>query len=177
VTWPCVLSFSLPMKNGALVLADCLGIWNRVDPEKLIGRLKNIETEAATRVVPEYSSSMLSFGPIRFHFPLLSDTVVLKIQYEDSAYAREREPDDRQKNLLVSVACESATVLANMFIDSDTPLPLRGCISFGLHLCEGNFLVGPAIDQAAEYMNAPEGRSFGSCPARRNAMRPSLHVP
>lgn len=148
------------MKDGALVLADCLGfkgIWNRVDPEKLIQRLKNIETGAATRVVPKYSSSMMSFGSIRFHFRQLSDTVVLSIQYEDSAYAEGREPDHRQKNLLVSIACESAAVLANMFIDSDMPLPLRGCISFGPHLCEGNFLVGPAIDQAAEYMNAPEG--------------------
>jgi len=141
--------YSLSMKDGALVLADCLGfkgIWNRVDPEKLIQRLKNIETGAAARVVPKYSSSMMSFGPIRFHFRLLSDTVVLSIQYEDSAFAEGREPDDRQKNLHVSIACESAAVLANMFIDSDMPLPLRGCISFGPHLCEGNFLVGPAID-------------------------------
>lgn len=37
------------------------------------------------------------------------------------------------------------------------PLPLRGCISFGRHLCDGNFVVGPAVDQAAEYMNEPDG--------------------
>jgi hypothetical protein len=148
------------MEEGALVLADCLGfrgIWNRVDPEKLIAKLQSMEAEAATRVVPKYSSSMLSFGPTRFHLRLLSDTVALSIQYEAKAYENGAQPDERQKNLLVSVACESAAVLARLFIDSDMPLPLRGCISFGRHLSEGNFLIGPAVDQAAEYMNEPEG--------------------
>ena len=148
------------MREGALILADCLGfrgIWNRVNPEKLIGRLKSIESEAASRVVPKYSSSMLSFGPVRFHLRLLSDTVVLSIQYEPGAYAHGSEPDERQKNLLVSVACESAAVLAYLFMDNDMPLPLRGCVSFGPHLCDGTFLIGPAVDQAAEYMNEPEG--------------------
>jgi hypothetical protein len=100
---------------------------------------------------------MLSFGPIRFHLRLLSDTVVLSIQYEPDAYADGAVPDERQKNLLVSVACESAAVLAYLFMDSEMPLPLRGCVSFGGHLCDGNFLIGPAVDQAAEYMNEPEG--------------------
>jgi hypothetical protein len=158
----------VPMKEGALVLADCLGfkgIWNRVDPEKLIDRLKAIEAEAVSRVMPKYSSSMLSFGAIRFHLRLLSDTVVLSIQYDAAAYAKGEEPDERQKNLLVSVACESAAVLANMFIDNDIPLALRGCVSFGPHICEGNFLVGPAIDQAAEYMNEPEGAFIWALPS------------
>jgi len=153
-------AYSLRMKDGALVLVDCLGfrgIWNRVNPQQLIDRLKLIETEAAARVVPRYSSSMLSFGPIRFHLRLLSDTVVLSIQYEPDAYADGAVPDERQKNLLVSVACESAAVLAYLFMDSEMPLPLRGCVSFGGHLCDGNFLIGPAVDQAAEYMNEPEG--------------------
>jgi len=65
--------------------------------------------------------------------------------------------DERQKNLLVSVACESAAVLDHLFIDSEMPLPLRGCISLGRHFCDGDFLIGPAVDQAAEYMNEPEG--------------------
>ena len=148
------------MEEGALVLADCLGfrgIWNRVDPGTLIARLQSMEAEAAARVAPKYSSSMLSFGPVRFHLRLLSDTVALSIQYEATAYNNDAQPDERQKNLLVSVACESATVLINLFIDSDMPLPLRGCMSFGRHLCDGNFLVGPAVDQAAEYMNEPDG--------------------
>jgi hypothetical protein len=148
------------MKEGALVLLDCLGfrgIWNRVDPEKLVNKLKSMEKEAAARVVSKYSSSALSFGRIRSHLSLLSDTVALSVQYEEDGYKSGGYPDERQKDLLVSVACESAGVLANLFIDSEIPLPLRGCISFGRHLSDGNFLIGPAVDQAAEYMNEPEG--------------------
>jgi hypothetical protein len=133
------------------------GIWNRVDPEQLIKKLTSIEGEALSAIATKYSASMLSFGPIRFHLRLLSDTVVLSLQYEESAYANGAEPDERQKNLLVSVACECVSALARLFVDSDIPLPLRGCISFGRHLCENNFLIGPAVDQAAEYMNEPEG--------------------
>jgi len=156
------------MEEGALVLVDCLGfrgIWNRVDAEELIAKLKLIEAEASSRVVPKYSSSMLSFGPVRFHLRLLSDTVVLSIQYEPTGYADGAQPDERQKNLLVSVACESAAELAYHFMNSDIPLPLRGCISFGPHLCDGNFLIGPAVDQAAEYMNEPEGAFIWVLPA------------
>ena len=32
-----------------------------------------------------------------------------------------------------------------------------GVTSFGQHLCDGNFLVGPAVDEAAQYMDEPEG--------------------
>jgi hypothetical protein len=148
------------MREGALVLVDCpgfKGIWNRVDPEELIKKLTSIEGEALAAIATKYSESMLSFGPIRFHLRLLSDTVVLSVQYEESAYAKGAEPNESQKNLLVSVACECASALAKLFVDSDIPLPLRGCISFGRHLCENNFLIGPAVDQAAEYMNEPEG--------------------
>jgi hypothetical protein len=148
------------MNEGALMLADCLGfrgIWNRINPEELISRLKSIEAEAIKRVVPKYSSSMLSFGPVRFHLRLLSDTVVLSVQYETEGHKPGGAPDERQKNLLVSVACDAAAVLAYLFMDSEIPLPLRGCVAFGTHLCDGPFLIGPAVDQAAEYMNEAEG--------------------
>jgi hypothetical protein len=106
---------------------------------------------------------MLSFGAIRFHFRLLSDTVVVSIQYEAAAYAQGKEPSERQKNLLVSVACESAAVLANMFIDSDTSLALRGCVSLDLISAKATSW-SAAIDQAAEYMNEPEGAFIWALP-------------
>lgn len=148
------------MREGALILADCLGfkgIWNRVDPEQLMKKLKSIEGEALSAIATKYSGSLLSFGPIRFHLRLLSDTVVLSLQYEESAFVTGAQPDERQKDLLVSVACECASAMAELLVNSDIPLPLRGCISFGRHLCESNFLIGPAVDQAAEYMDEPEG--------------------
>jgi hypothetical protein len=80
---PTHLSYIPRMNAGALILADCLGfrgIWNKVAPEKLIARLQTIENDALSRIMPKYASSMLSFGPIRFHLSQLSDTVALSLQ-------------------------------------------------------------------------------------------------
>jgi hypothetical protein len=76
-----VIGYIPSMEEGALILADCLGfrgIWNRIDPEKLINKLQSTEKEAAARVVPKYSSSMLSFGPVRFHLRLLPNLKLLR---------------------------------------------------------------------------------------------------
>jgi len=146
------------MSDGVLVLVDCLGfrgIWRRCEPQQLIDKLVSLETIAAKRIIPKYSATELSYGKVRFHLRLLSDTVALSVQYEPIPG---KTPSERQKNLLVSIACESAALLSKLFIDDDAvPLLLRGCISFGQHLCQSNFLVGPAVDEAAEYMNEPEG--------------------
>jgi hypothetical protein len=34
---------------------------------------------------------------------------------------------------------------------------LRGCISHGQHLIEENFLIGPAVDETAEYIDTAQG--------------------
>jgi hypothetical protein len=146
------------MEQGAFVLVDCLGfrgIWNRIDPRDLVAKLRLLEDAATKRIVPAYGATKLSFGPVKFHLRLLSDTVALSVQYEPRP---DKAATEYQKNLLVSMACASASELAAVFMSDDkVPLPLRGCISFGEHLCEGNFLIGPAVDEAADYMNEPEG--------------------
>ena len=113
-----------------------------------------MEAEAAAAVVPKYTATNLSFGPVRFHVRLLSDTVGLSVQYERN---RDEIPNEVQLDLLVAIACESASVLASLFMNDQMPMPSRGCISIGHHLCEGNFLIRAAVDEAAEYMDEPEG--------------------
>jgi hypothetical protein len=109
------------MDEGAFLLADCLGfrgIWKRVDPQQLINKLLSMEAEVAAAVVPKYAATNLSFGPVRFHHRLLSDTVALSAQYESNP---EEVPNEVQVNLLVSMACESASVLARLFMDEEMP--------------------------------------------------------
>lgn len=121
------------MKEGAFILVDCLGfrgIWNRIEPEKLISRLHAIEQQATSRVVPKYSSSMLSFGPLAPHIRLLSDTVVLSLQYADAAYSNGAEPNERQKiflylspvNVHPSWLGYSSTVKFPSFFEDASPL-------------------------------------------------------
>lgn len=162
------------MQEGALVLVDCLGfrgIWSRVDPARLISKLQTLEKDAVERVVLKFSSTKLGFGPPRIALRLLSDTVALSVQYEPQSSA---SPNESQRNLLAAMACEAASVLSAVFIDDDIPLPLRGCISFGHHLCDGNFLVGPAVDEAAEYMDEPEGAFIWVLPSAMELRRAFL---
>jgi hypothetical protein len=84
----------------------------------------------------------------------LSDTVAISLQFEE----REGEQfTDRQKNCLVYLTCVAVIGVLDLFIKDDPPLVLRGCISYGEHMSEGNFIAGPAVDDAAEYMNVAEG--------------------
>ncbi|MGA2936119.1 MAG: hypothetical protein ABSF52_03355 [Syntrophobacteraceae bacterium] len=45
----------------------------------------------------------------------------------------------------------------SVFIQDNPPLLLRGCITSGEYATEHNFLIGPAVDNAAEYMNCAQG--------------------
>jgi hypothetical protein len=153
------------MNDGALVLADCLGfkgIWSKVQPEVLSRRLHDLHSRAEQVVAETSARNPVSFGPIQFHIRFLSDTVALSVHYEQASSA---VPNRSQSDLLVSVACQVAGVLFGMFMDEEPVLPLRGCIAYGPHLCDGNFLIGPAVDEAAEYMNVAEGAFIWLLPA------------
>ncbi len=44
-----------------------------------------------------------------------------------------------------------------LYIEEKPHLVMRGCISYGEFISDGNFIVGPAVDRAAEHMNIAEG--------------------
>ncbi|MDT7543625.1 MAG: hypothetical protein QOE33_3529 [Acidobacteriota bacterium] len=146
------------MQEGAFALIDCLGfkgIWKRTDPTLLLKKLSNIDKIINERVTSDaFAFKYLSFGPIRVHVRLLSDTVAISLQYET---LEGKESINRQKNILVALMCDSIVKVLNLFLDGEPPLVLRGCVTYGEHLSEGNFIVGPAVDDAAEHMNLAEG--------------------
>ena len=45
----------------------------------------------------------------------------------------------------------------DLYIKGAPHLMLRGCITYGEHVTHENFLVGPAVDATAEYMNSAQG--------------------
>lgn len=148
------------MREGAFALIDCLGfkgIWKRTDPELLITKLSKIEQIVHAEIQEGGGSGpfkYLSFGPIKLHVRLLSDTVAISLQYEEQ---EGKSPENWQKNFLVGVICQAAVQILDLFLKNEPPLVLRGCVSYGEHLSEGNFIAGPAVDEAAEYMNVAEG--------------------
>jgi hypothetical protein len=140
------------MRDGAFVLVDCLGFrgtWKR-DPERLIQKLNAIRYTVEEGL---QDSEIAEMNPedIAVTIRLLSDTVAMSFQ-----------PKKEFKNVeLVGWAVERAVMVVpdiiRLFLEGDPILTLRGCISCGQHICTGNFLIGPAVDDAAENINHAQG--------------------
>ncbi|HEV7474602.1 MAG TPA: hypothetical protein VGN90_11170 [Pyrinomonadaceae bacterium] len=144
------------MHEGAFALIDCLGfkgIWKRTDPFLLVQKLSKIEQTVYAQIHKD-AFNHFSFGPIKISVQLLSDTVAISLQYQPKS---NETPESWQKNYLVMVICLSVIQVLDLFLEGDPPLVMRGCISYGEHLSEGNFIAGPAVDEAAEHMNVAEG--------------------
>ena len=148
----------MEMKEGAFALIDCLGfkgIWKRSDPAVLVHKLQQIEQTVHERVVSGVPAfEQLSYGPVRVRVRLLSDTVAISLQYQEQG---SESPEPPQQNILLGLVCDSVIKVLDLFIKGEPSLVLRGCVTYGAHLSEGNFIVGPAVDDAAEHLNLANG--------------------
>jgi hypothetical protein len=146
------------MQEGAFVLIDCLGfkgIWKRTDPDLLLQKFSRLGPSIQERLGNlEILFSFSGTDQLRIHNRLLSDTVAISFQFETQEGA---EYSDTDRGLLVFCACLITPLVMHWFLEEEPPLVFRGCITYGKHFIENNFIAGPAIDEAAEYMNLAEG--------------------
>lgn len=145
------------MKEGAFALIDCLGwkgIWQQTTELALIDKISKISHKVGS-VIEEINSRHLnmSSGPIRAQIRLISDTVAVSIQHETDSSG----VDSLDKAYLVRTAALSVIEIQRLFLVQEPSIALRGCISYGEHLVIDNFIVGPAVDQAADYYETAEG--------------------
>ena len=82
----------------------------------------------------------------------LSDTLVVGV---DAPQAEKLLPPD--KGRLIHAACMVAQKVAMDLLDMQPPLASRGCATFGRFDMAGNFLIGPAVDEAAELHELADG--------------------
>jgi hypothetical protein len=151
------------MQEGAFALIDCLGfkgIWKRMkdgNPEPLIKKLQLINSEVQGNMVSNNGNHKLlsiDIKGINTNIKLLSDTVAISCQLQN--------PDNEKlteirKFYLIGVALSSIVIILELFIKDDPHLTMRGCITFGEHISDGNFIVGPAVDEAAEFEKLAQG--------------------
>ena len=145
------------MREGALALIDCLGwkgIWQGIDESVLIAKLDMIQVEVKAEVDKiNCEHHDLSYGSIEAQIRLISDTVAVSIQYENDVPL----VDDITKAYLVRTASLSVVRIQRLFLDREPRIVLRGCISYGNHLVVSNFIIGPAVDEAAAHYELAEG--------------------
>lgn len=141
-------------KEGAIVMMDALGfkgIWKHHSRDAVIDRMHLIE-ESVRRILTIPSAAVarsLGFDPF---MTFLSDTIVM-------AFCDPKRP--KAAVALATAAAgyalhAAATDTANERSWS-CPLAYRGAITFGRFYAEDRYVLGPAIDEAAEAMNVSEG--------------------
>ena len=143
-------------QKGAFALLDCLGfkgIWRRYDPQEIVYKLKSIE-DLINRICSPLISSLavIESTQVVAKAKLLSDTVALSVKFRTNSQEMKE-----QEHYLVNAMCLIVCQINKHFLQSSPHLVLRGCITFDEHLVEENFIIGPAVDRAAEYEKLPNG--------------------
>jgi hypothetical protein len=144
------------VKEGAFAFIDCLG-WKGISkrvksPAALIDKLKEIE-----RLVEQvkHDKNRLIFPRVKktASVAFLSDTVVVSVQPRDSSDRLSEE----DKGELIAALCFVVLELLNLFLSGRDPVPMRGCITYGEHIIDGNFILGEAVDAAAQNEKLADG--------------------
>lgn len=160
------------MQEGAFALIDCLGfkgIWKRNDQTLLLEKLKSVVSKM--QVV---NDELLAEPPFRLlnrevniTLSQFSDTVAISLRYtseqtDDTSEQKARNRTKRrEKSYLVWLICNSTIRVLDIYLKGEPSLVLRGYITYGDYEHDitktGGFIVGPAVDDAAENMEVSEG--------------------
>ena len=156
------------MRSGTLAMFDALGfkgIWNRNDvkrdPECVMRKLIASERYALEFMGKDFGSvenavanpgNQLASLDVAF----FSDTIVLGVSSKSAEQlARVGVPSSFQWSMLV--ACRFANAIQRAAALQPPALAYRGCITYGEFDVQGNFLIGLAIDEAADLMDRAQG--------------------
>ncbi len=147
------------MEKGAFALIDCLGfkgIWQKKDPIKLLSKLKRIQAKVISNEFPKRFGFINHIFDDRFitEINLLSDTIAISVKCQ--THDKDNINEKHKMYLIIVISLIIIEVL-DLYIIDEPKLILRGCVSFGEHIFENNFIVGPAVDETANYMNLAQG--------------------
>jgi len=148
------------MKVGAIALIDYLGfkgIWNEVPPNELIKSLRNLELflkDPSSSTIRGFHFSREVYPHnskinIRFLSDCLCITATSRLKIAETPLACKLDA-----LVAVIVAVSQASALSSQL---PKPLSFRGCISSGELHVSGNFIIGPAVDEAASMMDKANG--------------------
>lgn len=147
------------MRTGAIALIDILGfkgIWKKHDADEVLGKLKRLRRIGTQHEDEgrEYLDEQHKAGAAKYDLAtrFLSDTICVACWFDDG----EVRGRSAECSLIYIVAKMALNMIQEAAL-SDPVLALRGCISVGEFEIDENFLIGPAVDEAAECMNIAEG--------------------
>jgi hypothetical protein len=147
-----------PMRFGAVAILDALGfkgLWGRYSPQEVAGALRR--HKAAFSAI-EVGINAHPPGS-RFRFLCLSDTLVFSIVTLHTISDVEQNEDARRDaEEAVRRAVHAAQTAIMLALAQKPVLVFRGCIAAGaLYAADDDYLIGGAVDEAAEYMDEADG--------------------
>lgn len=139
---------------GAVAILDALGfkgIWEREDPRAILDLLKSLKRHGLELQGSDYSGCLVDEPGFRHRVRFMSDTIVITV------VIKERKSPIRP----LYKALYSATMIAGDIMVSALhnlpPLLFRGCVAAGNIIEDSDFLIGPAVDEAAESFEKADG--------------------
>ncbi len=160
------------------------GIWRRVDrPEAVVEKLREMQAGLDSYLCdnfggegrPALKDPANTFLSIQSTF--LSDTVALAVvpkpRDELHEIVRNRNTDDDLAAAAVAYASTLSGYVCRQGLFADPPWAYRGCIAFGEFYMEDRFLVGEAVDEAADNMDLADGAFVWLCLSARKVFERS----
>lgn len=160
----------MPMTRGAIAMFDALGfkgIWNRPefrdDPDVVLRKLRLLQAKA--KVLPSRFNRRV--GDVRqiiasSGVTLLSDTIVMALGVKKISEL-ELPPNtyfNTQDKIDTAGVGGVAMMVSEVLREATTSPPVfayRGVIAFGEYAIDDNFIMGQAVDEAAELMDRAQG--------------------
>lgn len=146
------------------------GIWRRFSPEEVVSKLQSL-ADATVSDAHDLQTDARAHGGNVLEFvraTALSDTIVFGVAtkpldivtqgLKDEGWGEIFQfDDDLLAGEAVRLASELLGGLLRKAIEPPVPLAYRGAIAFGQFGMTSRFIIGPAIDEAADWMDKADG--------------------
>lgn len=154
---------------GAVALLDALGTkgaW-RIDIAKTLKNwaLINEVLDHAHEDSLELVTNKLDFADIEMQKDSFSDTIIITARHKDNKI---------DGNLLLYISAQLNGVI---LLGLNYGLLFRGCMSIGKYYRGKQMVIGPAVDEAANYYQLPNWVGLSATPSAHLALNKSMSVP
>jgi hypothetical protein len=159
------------MREGAVAVIDALafkGIWKRNDYNKVLATLRSAR-DAATFDFDLQNLMMTGGWYDVLQFRFFSDTIVIVGLVPNHALASPARPATLSD--VISGVIDAVNFIITQAVHRDPALLYRGCIAAGRLVADGEFFVGEAIDEAAEWEQRADAAVVWLLPSARDALQ------
>jgi|GEM_PF-5435524 len=171
------------MKTGAVAILDILGfkgIWRRFDAETVMSRLEDLRQSFENDEHKDLRTAVANFtrseeGSSNIQIPDEDEVLPCTVRFlSDSVFVAsaltlrtvdlnvDLETDLQELHTFFDALClarvaKSVVKIVQHGLSASPAFAYRGCISFGEYEDRDKFIVGPAVDEAAELERLAEG--------------------